>query len=202
MGVFVLAFCALMVAMAGQMVYTTIAQTLPVSEEDVRAAVRKVELEKRLAEASEARWLMSDRAKVERDIAAANVEAHRTSLGLAAQPVTSSVGGLAALLGVASENLFTIAALMFLAYLVPTFASQGEPWRLALNIAAIVVLSGLFALIREITSQTVAQVKYSEVMVTVSSASVGLYLMLFGTMLAGFSLHMLRKPAMSVGGEG
>lgn len=197
-----LSVCAFVVVTLGEVTYSTFIRTLPVSADDVSAAERKVEFAKRLAEAAEAPVLIANRTQAQREIEQANVEAHRASLGLKAKPEVSGAGGLAALGEVATANLFTIVTLMFLVYLLPTFSSTGEPWRLSLNIAGIVVLSGLFALMKEITSETTAQIKYSEVFVTVSSASVGLYLMLFGTVLAGFSLYMLRRHAKEVSGKG
>jgi hypothetical protein len=200
--VFLLSFCAYVVAILGEGTYSIVKRSLPVTADDVSAAERKVEFAKRLAEAAEAPTLISNRTQAQREIEQANVEAHRISLGLKVKPEVSGAGGLAALVEVATTNLFTIVTLMFLFYLLPTFSSTGKPWRLSLNIAGIVVLSGLFALMKEITSETTTQIKYSEVFVTVSSSSVGLYLMLFGTVLAGFSLYMLREHTKGSSGKG
>ena len=193
---------AFAVVTIGEMTYSTIARMLPVTAEDVRAAERKVELEKRAAEVNQIQMLVFDRTKAQREIEEANVEAHRASLGLATKRDGAGVGGLAALGEVATANLSTIIALMFLVYLLPTFAKTGDPWRLSLNISAIVVLAGLFALMKEVASASKIQVELPKVFMTFSSTSVGLYLMLFGTALAGFSLYMLQKHVKAVRSEG
>jgi len=198
---FSLSGCALGVATIGELTYSTIVRMLPVTAEDVRAAERKVELEKRAAEVSQTQMLVFDRTKAQREIEEANVEAHRVSLGLPVRRDATGVGALAALGEVVTTNLATIVALMFLVYLLPTFATTGDPWRLSLNISAIVILAGLFALMKEVASESKIQVELPKVFMTFSSASVGLYLMLFGTVLAGFSLYMLRRHEKEVRSE-
>ncbi len=199
---FWLSVCALGVATIGELTYSAVVRMLPVTAEDVRAAERKVELEKRAAEVSQTQMLVFDRTKAQREIEEANVEAHRVSLGLTAKRDATGVGGLAALGEVVTANLTTIVALMFLIYLLPTFATTGDPWRLSLNISAIVILAGLFALMKEVASESKIQVELPKVFMTLSSTSVGLYLMLFGTVLAGFSLYMLRRHEREVKNEG
>ena len=181
------------VATIGEMTYTTIVKALPVSTEDLRSAERKVDLETRQAEAFEASRLVSAKANAQVAMEAATAEAHRISLGLGPKAEPKSSDALSSLAMIATTHLPTILALMFAVYLLPTFAATGEPWRLALNIAAAVILAGLFALMNGISSPSTAQVKVSVASMSVSSASVGLCLMLFGTVLAGFSLYMLRK---------
>lgn len=193
---------AFAVVTIGEMTYSTIARMLPVTAEDIRAAERKVEFEKRAAEVSQTQMLVFDRTKAQREMEEANVEAHRMSLGLPVKRDTTGVGGLAALGEVVTTNLSTIVALMFLVYLLPTFATTGDPWRLSLNISAIVILAGLFAIMKEVASESKIQVELPKIFMTFSSASVGLFLMLFGTVLAGFSLYMLRKHEREVRSEG
>lgn len=199
---FWLSVCALGVATIGEITYSTVVRMLPVTADDVRAAERKVELEKRAAEASQTQMLVFDRTKAQREIEEANVEAHRVSLGLPVKRDAAGVSGLAALGEVITTNLTTIVALMFLVYLLPTFATTGDPWRLSLNISAVVVLAGLFALMKEVTSESKIQVELPKALMTFSSTSVSLYLMLFGTVLAGFSLFMLRRHEREVKNEG
>jgi hypothetical protein len=196
--VMLLGFAALTLAFFGQMVYSTVQQTIPVSAEDVRAAERRVLFEKHQAEATEAQSLTYEHTKTQREIEAANIEAHRLSLGLKARAETSGVGPLAALVELASAHLTTIAALMALYFLLPAFSVTGDHWRLALNIAAIVVLAGLYALLKNMTADISMNISYGKVLTSFSSTSVGVYLILFGSGLAGYSLRMLnRQPKAS-----
>lgn len=191
--VMLLGFAAFTLAFFGQMIYSTVQQTLPISEEDVRAAERRAVFEKHQAEATAAQSLAYEQTKVQREIEAANIEAHRLSLGLKALSETTGVGPLAALVELASAHLATIAALMALYFLLPAFSVSGDHWRLALNIAAIVVLAGLYALLRNITADTSMNISYGKVLTSFSSTSVGVYLFLFGSVLAGYSLRMLNR---------
>lgn len=175
-------------------------RVLPASEDSVASAQRKVEIERKkiekddlLSESSRARRVAEAQADAKVELQRAQVEAQRATLGLPAKTEKEGPGALAALVKIATDHLPTILAIMFAAYLLPTFASTGDPWRLALNIAAAIVLSGLFALIRGVTSPSAVELKGSIGQVSVSSASVGLCLMLFGMLLAGFCLHKMNN---------
>jgi hypothetical protein len=199
-----LALCLLGVAIAGKYTHAFIVDMLPVTTEDVAAAERRVLLEKRLVEANEASMVAFDRTNVQRQMDETNVDAHRTSLGLKPK---RSTDGLQAFAEVATAHLSTITVVAFLVYLVPIFATTRDPWRLSFIISAIVVLSGLFAIIGNVASDTNVTVALSmsgskgkpsavpigEFFATISSGSVGFYLMGFGTLLAGFSHYILRK---------
>ena len=176
-----------------EITYSTIARAMPVTAQDVQGAERKVELERLNAEAIEASRLVGARAKAQMEIEAAKVESNRVSLGLPPKVVERSSDGLAALGEIATAHLPTILAIMFAVHLLPTFSSTGDPWRLALNISAAIILSGLFALIKGINAPATVEAKGSIGTLAVTSTSVGLCLMLFGTVLAGFCLSALKK---------
>jgi len=184
---------ALLVVSIGEMTYSTITKAMPVTAQDVQVAERKVELERLQAEAFEARRIATARADAQMEIETSKAEAHRISLGLPAKAVPKPSDGLASLVEIATAHLPTILAILFAVYLLPTFSTTGDPWRLALNISAAIVLSGLFALVKGINAPATVEAKGSIGSLAITSTSVGLSLMLFGTVLAAFCLFVLNK---------
>ena len=183
---------AFAVVTIGEMTYSTVTRAMPVTALNVQDAERKMELERHHAEAMAAGRLAIARADAQIEIEAAKVEANRLGLGLPAKAMREPMD-LASLVEIVTAHLPTILAIMFAAYLLPTFSSTGDPWRLALNISAAIVLSGLFALVKGVNAPATVEAKGSIGSITVTSTSVGLCLMLFGTVLAGLCLFILSK---------
>lgn len=160
----------------------------PPSEADLQAEQRQIEIDRMRVEHMNASRASEARANAQIDIEHARAAAERVKLGLPAGTRLTSTAPLADLFEIATTHLSTILTVMFACYLLPTFASTGDPWRLALNIAAAIVLAGTVSLYKNITSPTTVEMRVTILDMSVSTASVGLCLMLFGTLLAGFCL--------------
>lgn len=187
------AFGIVVVATLAEVAWTSVTKIAPVTAADIQSARNRLEFERLQVEATETSRIAQARANADIEMEAARAEAHRLTLGLPSKFQPKSTDNLAALAEVVTTHLPTILAIMFAVYLLPAFATTGDPWRLSLNIAAAIVVSGLFALIKGVTSPSSMEMKGSIGSVAVSSASVGLFLMVFGTLLAGFSLYMLNR---------
>lgn len=192
---------ALVVVTIGEMTYSSINRAMPVTAQDIQVAERKLELERLQAETFEASRIATARTNAQVEIESANAEAHRISLGLPSKAAPKPSDGLATLGEIATAHLPTILAIMFAVYLLPTFSTTGDPWRLALNISAAIVLSGLFALVKGVNAPSTVEAKGSIGALSITSTSVGLCLMLFGTVLAAFCLFVLNKHKKESGSE-
>jgi hypothetical protein len=183
-------------ALFGCMAYDQIHSRLPVTESDVQYTKNKLEVSKikntiRSVD-NDMDWvdpdIKLDKARTENDIA-------RAKAGLPTGPTVNGMEGFSAALDTITKNLSSILAIMFAARLLPTFSSTGEPWRLALNISAAVILSGAYSLVHGITADTTVQIRWAEWFLTVNSGSVGVILMCVGVFLSGFSIFMLTQKA-------
>lgn len=187
-----LSIFAFMVVNIGEVTYDIIFRSLPVTAEDVHAAERKAEFERHRAEAIYSPRIASAQADAQVEIELAKAEANRALLGLPKKIQVSS-NSPTFVFEIATAHLPTILVIMLAIYLLPTFSSTGDPWRLVINIAAVIVLSGLFALVRGINFPSTVEAKSSAGSIDITSTLVGLCLMLFGTVIAGYSLHMYNK---------
>jgi len=181
-----------------EMAYEPIAKSHPVSAEDVQAAERRLQLERLNIERESLQSREFERRNLETKLSQANVEAHRQSLKLSSTSPDQGVSALQSLAEIVTKHLSTILAIMFAAFLLPSFANTGEPWRLALMISAGVTLSGTFALAQGAMSPTTAAVKVDIFSLSLSSTSVAVALASIGAVLTGVCIHMihrLREPA-------
>jgi hypothetical protein len=188
---------AVFAATISGIVYDGISKFIPVTEEKLRSAERELALEKLEAETDLARTVLY--AKKDAIIANENadVAAHRKAAGLPEKADGKPTDALAALAEIATNHISTILIIMIASFLLPTFSSTGEPWRLVLNIAAAATLAGIFSLIKDLSSGTIIGLKVSAVFLTVNTTSVGISLIFFGSTLAAFSLYMLHKPTVN-----
>ena len=184
---------AYFVALLGTMTYDLVLPYLPASHDSIDNARRQVELQKLRLERKNLENAEWSQERMARQRAEIDLEAYRSSVGTSTPSMPSTVAPLAALARLVTENLASIVTLMFAAFLLPTFSKTGEPARLVLNISMAVILAGVFALVTGALSQTKAEIKLEVLSVTISSASVAVCLILFGVLLAGFSLYTLRS---------
>ena len=166
-------------------------KTTPPTLSDVEAAQRRVEL-KKLEAAELTAWSAEfDRAEVAKQLEQLKLDAERQRLGIPVDVTKSNSGtqALAAFGDVLYKNVLLIVGLTLLALVFNSFSASKEPWRLILQIALLLVVFGGVSLVYGVTSNTKVELKLSSLFATMNSGSVGLFLMAFGTLLAGYSLH-------------
>jgi hypothetical protein len=173
-------------ALFGGMAYDEIHSRLPVTESDVQYAKNKLEVSKiknAVGTVDNGMGWVDPNIKLEKARTENDIE--RAKAGLPTGSTVNGMEGVSALFDTITKNLSSILAIMFAAYLLPTFSSTGEPWRLALNISAAVILSGAYSVVHGITADTTIQIKWAELFLTVNSGSVGVILMCVGVFLSG-----------------
>ena len=171
----------------GQMTYDLVSERMPATYESlesarIKAAINKIEETHQPVSVNREHEINLLKARAEADV-------FRKQNGLPSENMEGSESLISILESIA-KNTPSILVLMLAAYLLPAFSSTGEPWRLALNISAAVVLSGTYSLVKGITSNTAVHLGWREFFLTVNSGSVGVILILFGSLLSGICFYI------------
>lgn len=182
-------FVATLITLTGD----EVTKTLPVTQDAIDSAERRLKLERLKAETSMVQSKELDDRILADKMNRVKIEAERVRLGLPPVPPNEGSAGLHSLGDAVTKNLTTILAIMFAAILLPAFVNSKEPWRLGLMISALITVSGAFALAIGAVSQTSANVKLDIFSLTLSSSSVAVALAVVGAILTGFCMFMLHR---------
>ncbi|MDP1953226.1 MAG: hypothetical protein Q8K71_01985 [Polaromonas sp.] len=192
-------FVAFIVVTFAGMVVSTLPEVRGLTEADVAQAKLKIEIRRLQAQEIHVLQQENERAEISIQMERNKLVAQRKELGLPPENLTDKDRGgglksLTELLGLISANINLVVTVAALVMVFQTFSGRSDLWRSVLLFALLVAAGGFVTLLRGITTDVSASLTFREIVASVNTASVGLYMVLFGSMLSAYVLW-LKRPS-------